>query len=260
MRLSGPSAGLPILTDHAFGNRAGVTVTPPALFAETIAALSEAGYRGVDLDEWVRKGRPDEPQGFALTIDDGLRSILSVADVITRYRVPATVFLVAGRVGKSNSWRGQSHDVPRESLLSWSEIESLATTGFRFAAHGETHSRLDYLDPTQLTRELRGSREEIENRLGRPCPLLAYPYGHSSRRVRVEASQHFSAAFTMRLAYAEERQNSWALARIDAYYLKRRETLQTLIEGRANGWLRRRRVLRAVRHQIVSDFLMRKVG
>lgn len=240
-------AGLPVLTYHAIGTRRSVTATDPSWFAETLSALLGAGFRAVDLDDWVARGRPDEPRGFAVAFDDGLSSVLRVAGLLKGLGVPATVFLVTGRVGTDNAWPGQRGDVPVEPLLSWPEIEGLAQSGFRFAAHGATHARLDRLDAQCLGRELRGSREAIEDRLGRPCRLLAYPNGAAPRRVRQAAARHFAAAFGTRLGYADGGQDVFGLARVDAYYLRTPRALDALINDRWRGWLRWRRALRSLR-------------
>jgi peptidoglycan/xylan/chitin deacetylase (PgdA/CDA1 family) len=239
--------GLPVLTYHAIGTRRSVTTTDPTWFAETLAALREAGYRAVDLDDWIIRGRPDEPRGFALVFDDGLRSILQVADLLARDHLPATVFLVTGRVGSDNAWPGQRGDVAIEPLLSWSDVEALARMGVRFGAHGVSHDRLDRLDDEGLERELRDSRAAIEDRLGQSCRLLAYPDGASSPRVRRVSARHFAGAFGTRLDYADRGQDVFDLARIDAYYLRTRRALDSLLMGRARSWLRWRRALRAVR-------------
>lgn len=243
-------AGLPVLTYHALDARRAVTATDPSWFADTLAALAGAGYRGVCLDDWVARGRPDEPRGFALAFDDGLRSVLRVADVVARFRVPATVFLVTGRVGADNAWPGQPRGVPVDPLLSWSDVRDLAAAGFRFAAHGATHARLDRLNDARLAGELASSRATIEDRLGRPCRLLAYPYGVSTPRVRRAAAREFAAAFGTRLDYAGADQDPFDLARVDAFYLGSRRVRDALIQDRARGWLRRRRALRAVRRHV----------
>jgi peptidoglycan/xylan/chitin deacetylase (PgdA/CDA1 family) len=136
-----------------------------------------------------------------------------------------------------------------EPLLSWSEADALARVGFRFGSHGCTHARLDRLDAESLARELDGSRAAIEDRLGRPCRLLAYPYGLTSARVRRAAARRFAAGFGTRLDYAGGGQDPFDLARVDAYYLRSRRSLDALVAGRARGWLRWRRALRAVRRR-----------
>lgn len=239
--------GLPILNYHAFNYRRAVTSTDPSWFAETLFSLREAGYRPIDLETWIARGRPHEPRGFALTFDDGLRSILEVAHLLASEQIPATVFLVTDHIGSTNDWPGQRLDVPIEPTLDWTEIVYLASLGLRFAAHGLSHHRLDLLDHTHLDRELRASRGAIEDRLGSACPLLAYPYGASSSRVRSAAARHFTASFGTRLAYASAHQDAHDLARIDAFYLRTRLPLLKLIDQRAKNWLRWRGTLRSVR-------------
>ena len=242
-------AGLPVLTYHAIDPRRAVTSTDPGWFAETLAALRDAGYRAVCLDDWVARGRPDEPRGFALAFDDGLRSILRVADDLVRFRVPATIFLVTGRVGTDNAWPGQPRGVAIEPMLSWPEVRDLDKAGFRFGAHGVTHARLDRLDPARLAGELVSSRATIEDQVGRSCRLLAYPYGTSTPTVRRAAAREFSAAFGTRLDYARDGQDPFDLARIDAFYLRSPRVRDALLGDRARGWFRWRRALRTVRRQ-----------
>lgn len=254
--------GLPILTYHAIDTSGSVISTDPSWFAETLDALVEAGFRAVDLGDWVARGRPEVDRGFALTFDDGLRSILDVADVLARHRVPATVFLVSDRMGGDNDWPGQPGTIPRAPLLSWSDLDALAAAGFRFAAHGRTHRRLDRCDDDTLERELRGSRDAIEQRLGRPCRLLAYPYGLATARVRRVARRHFDAAFGTRLDVATAADDPHQLSRIETYYLRSRRVLGRVVSGRARPWLRGRRVLRAARESWPLDdtwFLFRRV-
>jgi len=242
-----PGGRLLVLTYHAFAARPSVTATDPSRFAATLDALIGAGGYGVDLDDWVARGRPDEPKGFALTFDDGLRSVLKVADAVRAHRLPATVYLVAGRVGGDNAWPGQRAGVAVEPLLDWSEVAALASLGFRFGSHGMTHARLDRLGAERLGRELAESRDIIEGRLGRPCRSLAYPDGSESAAVRRAASGYYAAALGTRLDYVGGRQGATDLARVDAYYLRSDRVLDALATGRAGGWLRWRRSIRAVR-------------
>ena len=67
---------LPILTFHSLDSADAPTSTTPSRFADIVARLIEAGFVGVDLAEWIARGRPAVAGGFAITFDDGLRSIL----------------------------------------------------------------------------------------------------------------------------------------------------------------------------------------
>jgi peptidoglycan/xylan/chitin deacetylase (PgdA/CDA1 family) len=248
--MNGP--GLPILTYHAIDMTGSVIAADPSWFAATLDALDEAGYRCVDLGDWIAGGRPDVGRGYALTFDDGLRSITEIADVLARRHATATVFLVSGRMGADNDWAGQTGTIPRAPLLAWSDLGPLADAGFRFAAHGRTHRRLDRCDDATLERELRGSRDAIEQRLGQPCRLLAYPYGIATPRVRRAAMGQFDAAFGTRLDVATDGHDRYDLPRIETYYLRSRRGLDRFLSARRSRWLQGRRILRAARRAAAS--------
>ncbi len=187
-----------------------------------------------------------------MAFDDGLRSVLKVADRLARHSVPATVFLISDRVGLDNDWPGQPSGIPRARLLGRSDLESLGRLGFRFGSHGRSHARLDRLGPDALEADLAGSRDRVEQLVGSPCPLLAYPYGASNERVRSAASRVYAAAFGTRLAYADPGDDPFDVARIDAYYLRGRGAVERLVSGRWRVRLAVRRALRAVRGSVAG--------
>jgi peptidoglycan/xylan/chitin deacetylase (PgdA/CDA1 family) len=238
---------LPILTFHALDTARAPTSTDPSLFAEIISRLVGSGFVGVDLGSWAANGRPRVSRGFAVTFDDGLRSILAGASVLKRHAVPATIFLVTGRVGLDNDWAGQPSWVSRAPMLDRSEIAELSRLGFSIGSHTETHARLDRLGPDDVKDELCVSRERVEELTGRPCRLLAYPYGASNRQVREQAGCSYDAAFGVNQARASVVHDPFDLPRIDACYLRSPAVLDRLIDGRLDPWLTVRRKLRTIR-------------
>ncbi|HEY2159632.1 MAG TPA: polysaccharide deacetylase family protein [Isosphaeraceae bacterium] len=242
---------LPILTYHAIDGFDSPVSTHPGRFAETIARLVEAGFVGIDLTEWIARGRPAVSRGFAVSFDDGLRSILPGLEVLQRLGVPSTVFLVTDHVGRENDWPGQPSWVPRAATLDWSEVAELSRRGVVFGSHSRTHRRLDRAAIETVERELRGSSDAIAARLGTPCRLFAYPYGASTRAVRGR-SRLFEAAFGTRHALASSRDDLFDLPRIDACYLRSRRVLDRLVEGRLGPWLAAREAMRSARRAAIS--------
>jgi peptidoglycan/xylan/chitin deacetylase (PgdA/CDA1 family) len=246
------SGSLPILTYHAIDTTRSAISTDRARFVATLDALGEAGFQSVELCDWIARGRPSVERGFALAFDDGLRSILEVVGDLVERGIKATVFLVTDRMGKNNDWHGQPREIPRTPLLAWSDLDAMVRSGFAFGSHGRTHRRLDRCDDQSLESELRDSRDAIEQRLGQPCRLLAYPYGLAPFRVRRAAMRHFDAALGTRLDVATAAQDPFQLARIDGHYLRSRRRLERLLAGRASAWLRQKRILRAARRALVD--------
>jgi peptidoglycan/xylan/chitin deacetylase (PgdA/CDA1 family) len=70
------------------------------------------------------------------------------------------------------------------------------------------------LSEDDLRRELNESKEEIEDRLGRPCEDLAYPYGEHDERVRAAVR---AAGYRRAYALRGSRSDAYAAPRLDLY-------------------------------------------
>jgi peptidoglycan/xylan/chitin deacetylase (PgdA/CDA1 family) len=142
------------------------------------------------------------PRGWvALTFDDGFRSVFQHAfPLLTRYRLPATMFLVAQTLtpeGRPVDW---VDDVPagRVATLTLDEVREMQHAGIRFGSHSYAHRDLTILSDEECQRDLRGSRELLEDLLETRITLLAYPRGLHSERVRRAAERAgFTHAFTL---------------------------------------------------------------
>jgi peptidoglycan/xylan/chitin deacetylase (PgdA/CDA1 family) len=70
--------------------------------------------------------------------------------------------------------------------------------GVTFGSHSYSHHDLTTLGEKECERDLRESRELLEDLLGRPVAFLAYPFGHHDRKVRRAAERAgFSHAFSL---------------------------------------------------------------
>jgi peptidoglycan/xylan/chitin deacetylase (PgdA/CDA1 family) len=179
-----------VLCYHAVSERwpAGLSITPVNLEAQ-LGLLAERGYRGVTFTEAVM----DRPPGkaVAVTFDDAYRSVLELGEpILTRLGWPATVFVPTDYAGTERpmSWPGidrwAAGEFARELVpLSWEELEALAARGWEIGSHTCSHPRLTQLDDAAVDLELQRSRSICEDRLGRPCESIAYPYGDHDMRV-----------------------------------------------------------------------------
>jgi peptidoglycan/xylan/chitin deacetylase (PgdA/CDA1 family) len=170
-----------------------LAVTPAQLEAQT-RGLLRAGYRSVEFHAAVTAREP--PRTLAVTFDDGFRSVYRHArDPLDRLGVPATVFVVTDFVGTERpmvwpgieSWAAGA-DASELVPMSWEELTELGDAGWEVGSHTCTHPHLTRCDDATLERELRGSRERCEERLGRACRSLAYPYGDFDDRVAAAAA------------------------------------------------------------------------
>jgi peptidoglycan/xylan/chitin deacetylase (PgdA/CDA1 family) len=167
---------------------ADLSVTPER-FEQQLGLLVRRGYRGATFTDLV-EGRT-QGRALAVTFDDAYRSVLELGKpILDRFSLPATVFVPTSFPDSGapmawpgvDQWLGGPHD-PELACLSWEELHGLAEAGWEIGSHTRSHPRLSRLDDERLADELRGSRADCEERLGRPCPSLAYPYGDVDSRV-----------------------------------------------------------------------------
>src|SRR5205807_888813 len=80
--------------------------------------------------------------------------------------------------------------------MTWDELRGLAERGIEVGSHTVSHLHLPTLSDTALEEELRWSKQRLEDELGGPCRLLAYPFGDCDERVRTAArAAGYEAAF-----------------------------------------------------------------
>ena len=175
----------------------------PRQLERQLAFLVARGYRGATFHD-VIAADPRE-RIVAVTFDDAYASLRRHAlPILRRLGLPATVFVPTAYAGSDEpmSWPGIDHWVGEgyaEELraLSWEELAELGDAGWEVGSHTRTHPRLTELDAGALDEELRGSRADCEERLGRPCRSLAYPYGATDQRVIDAASAAGYSAATI---------------------------------------------------------------
>jgi peptidoglycan/xylan/chitin deacetylase (PgdA/CDA1 family) len=206
-----------VLCYHAVSERfpAALSVTPTA-FERQLALLSRAGYRGATFADAVRarSGRT-----VAVTFDDAYLSVLELAKpMLDEVGFPATVYAPTAYLDTPGQplkwdgieqWHGGEHE--RELVpMSWDQLRELADAGWEIGSHTCTHPHLTQVDDDALRRELVESRATVEERMGRPCATLAYPYGdYDERVVEAAAAAGYAAAGTLPARLHSERALAW---------------------------------------------------
>jgi peptidoglycan/xylan/chitin deacetylase (PgdA/CDA1 family) len=180
VRLTG---GTSMLMYHAVAPRE----TPPTRFIVPLERLD----RHLRTLRWLRRTpisleqyiadrvahRLPPARAVVVTFDDGYVDNLELAaPVLARHGVPATVFVVTGRLGGSNSW-DMDGDLAGRPLMSWQGISELRRSGLGVGAHTRTHRALPSLDAATRRNEIAGSKADLEERLGETVRAFAFPYG-----------------------------------------------------------------------------------
>jgi peptidoglycan/xylan/chitin deacetylase (PgdA/CDA1 family) len=178
-------SGLRVLVYHRVHTDDDPLAVTPSRFQEQMALLAAEGYRVLDLAQAVELlGRGELPdKAVALNFDDGYHDIVQHAlPVLERHGLRATVFVVPGAIDGTTTFEWYEQQ-PR--LLSWQEICALdGSSPLRFEPHTLTHPNLVTLPAEVAAREIEGSKQEVERRLGRPAEIFSYPAGLFGERER----------------------------------------------------------------------------
>jgi peptidoglycan/xylan/chitin deacetylase (PgdA/CDA1 family) len=95
-------------------------------------------------------------------------------------------------------------------------IASLVADGFEVAFHTPRHYALPTLDDDRLARELSDGRDILEDIVGRPVTMIAYPHGTADARVaRAARTAGYELGFTTRQARVDVRTNPLLVPRTE---------------------------------------------
>jgi peptidoglycan/xylan/chitin deacetylase (PgdA/CDA1 family) len=125
-----------------------------------------------------RKLKPGK-QYAAVTFDDGLFSVIENAiPALVSKKIPATLFIVAGRLGRDQNWAifGAGYD-KSDRLGTTEELRALPPDLITIGSHTISHPVLPCLAKDTAAEELSSSRRMLQTLLGRDIDLFSFPYG-----------------------------------------------------------------------------------
>jgi peptidoglycan/xylan/chitin deacetylase (PgdA/CDA1 family) len=156
-----------------------------------------------------------------VTFDDAFRNIESTVDDLRAHEVPVTIFVCSGYAddgGAPLTIPELATDDPSElaqlATMTWDELRALRDRGIRIGSHAVSHPHLPALSSSEIERELRESKQRIEDELGVRCGDFAYPFGESDTRVRALVREAgYDRAFSLRADPGDP----YDLPRVDLY-------------------------------------------
>ena len=197
----------------------------PGLFARHMQQLATHGMHACRLDDllcWLA-GDIELPVGsFLITFDDGFLGVYEHAvPVLRALGWTATTFLVSQLIGKCDEWcRTHNPSGATYPLMTQEQITAMQGMDFTFHSHTRLHPDLTTLSDDELATELKLSRVELEELLGKKVGCLAYPYGRYDERV-LDAAK----AAGYRVAFST--QPGFNRRDIDHYRIRRLEVFGT---------------------------------
>jgi peptidoglycan/xylan/chitin deacetylase (PgdA/CDA1 family) len=198
---------IPVVVFHSVSDRSGspIWTLPEATFRRHIRAIAESGRTSMSFGDLAnglagRHTMPERP--VVVTFDDGFADNLDSAAVCDEHRLHASFFITTDYLG-------------RDDMLTAAQVRELAALpNVEVGSHTISHRRLDELSRGEIDRELRDSRERLEQVLSAPVTTLAYPHGNYDERVKKSAAvAGYTGAAAVRMALSHSGDDPFAVAR-----------------------------------------------
>ncbi|MGH7896657.1 MAG: polysaccharide deacetylase family protein [Candidatus Binatia bacterium] len=217
---------------------------------KTVVPLAECVRR-------FRRREPQVRASVALTFDDGYKACLdTVAPILREHGFPATFFVVPGIIDRGEGkWDDvlyftmrpfrkaalragveeitklmrelERSDGPRvcerkrasaAALLTWPEVKALRAIGHSIQSHSMNHYYLSAQSLELQEHEMAKSKRRLEEVLGEPIELLAYPFGwdgsYTNETKALAKRAGYAAAFVCDQGYLEDSDDEFALKRM----------------------------------------------
>ncbi|PIU40931.1 MAG: polysaccharide deacetylase [Candidatus Omnitrophica bacterium CG07_land_8_20_14_0_80_42_15] len=202
-----PRYVVPILGYHRLGYDSGRLFVTPENFDKQMAYLKNKGYEVISLDELIdgiKSAKRLPHKTVVITFDDGYEDNYHYAyPILKKYKFPATIFLIANRIGKTD-------------YINRDEIKVMSNDNILFGAHTKEERYLPYIKEKEiLWDEIAGSKKVIEEITGKPVNCFSYPSGVFTEEIKkVVKEARFKGACTTNKGFSKLNKDVYELKRV----------------------------------------------
>ena len=183
------------------------TEITPQLFEQQMQELKNKNITVIPMQDflaWRRGEKAIPPKSAIITFDDGWKSQYDVAwPILKKFNYPVTLFIYTEGIRPGHFSGGES--------MTWDMLAEMRDAGVDIQGHSATHSDLrkpydkvakKKLNPEEyeewLQKELVGSKQMIEQKLGVKVNCFAVPYGFHNDHIRdICIKAGYEAMFTV---------------------------------------------------------------
>jgi peptidoglycan/xylan/chitin deacetylase (PgdA/CDA1 family) len=131
-------------------------------FDDQMKYMKDHGYQCITFDDLPNIRNYDKP--FIITFDDGYEdNFYNVYPILQKYDFKAVIYMVTEYIDKG-------------SFLKTAQIKAM-TDRIRFGSHTVSHELLSTLQPAEIERQLKESKETLQALTGQKIDAIAYPFG-----------------------------------------------------------------------------------
>lgn len=134
-------------------------------FRRQLDMIAREGLSGCSIERALEIAEPR----VGISFDDGTAGMYERAfPALLEHGMSATFFITTSWVGKAG-------------YVTWEQLREMKRAGMSIQSHTRTHPFLSELDDRRLREELKGSKEEIDDRLGQDTREIGLPGGDAPR-------------------------------------------------------------------------------
>jgi len=113
-----------------------------------------------------------------ICFDDGYEDILlNAAPLIKNNTIPVTIFPITKYIGKYNKW-DVNFIINRKKHLDYNQLKFLNTNSWKIGSHGHNHISYKVLTKDQIYKDLKKSKDLLEDNLNIEITTFTPPFGH----------------------------------------------------------------------------------
>ncbi len=173
-----------IICYHCIKDEANSYLRPAKVadFENQMQYLSKV-YNPISLErmaQHIQNGTSLPSKAIAVTFDDGYQDNYENAyPILKKYNIPATFFLTTSYIGTGEipAWDKGYYTAEKALMLSWEQVREISDGGISFGSHTLTHPFLTRIPRKQVQKEIRLSKDIIEQQIGKPVTTFSYPSG-----------------------------------------------------------------------------------
>ncbi len=211
----GTSSGLgermvPVLAYHRVGFTTSDLTVSLQRFKNDLQQLKADGYTSITLDDFLRfiddrnVELPEKP--VLITFDDGYRDNYEHAfPILQQFGMVGSFFIITGMMGQ-------------EERVTESQVKEMAAGGMSIGSHTVSHRALAELGAEEAGRELKISKETLEDLIGSEIKAIAYPRGsYTAETIDIGKACGYAAGFTVKEGTCIKHSPDFELNRIPVF-------------------------------------------
>ncbi|MFQ5410737.1 MAG: polysaccharide deacetylase family protein [Phycisphaerae bacterium] len=193
------------------------------LFRELLDGLARRGYRFLSPGEAMAcaRGEMSPPmKPVVLTFDDAYSSVFDAARPLLEERgIRAAVFVPTGTIGRPFGGNTREGRGPALPSMTEGQLLALRDAGWTVGSHSVSHRAFSTLTDENAKRELAESKARLDNLLGSPVSMFAFPYGepdvaYQPRHVEMAGEAGYDWILTMQPGFVSIGQGGIAWPRV----------------------------------------------